>query len=66
MHRASASSAFSDDFAKLVDGLRRAFVELDASLIEINPLAVASDGVLLALDVKMIVDDNALFRQLPR
>jgi succinyl-CoA synthetase beta subunit len=52
-----------DDFAELVDGLRRAFVELDASLIEINPLAIASDGALLALDVKMIVDDNALFRQ---
>jgi succinyl-CoA synthetase beta subunit len=52
-----------DDFAELVDGLRRAFVELDASLIEINPLAVAPDGALLALDVKMIVDDNALFRQ---
>ena len=52
-----------DDFVELVDGLRRAFVELDASLIEINPLAIASDGALLALDVKMIVDDNALFRQ---
>ncbi len=50
-------------FVSLVDGLRRAFVELDASLIEINPLVLTSDGALLALDVKMIIDDNALFRQ---
>lgn len=47
----------------LVDGLRRAFLELDASLIEINPLAVTGQGGLIALDVKMVLDDNALFRQ---
>lgn len=47
----------------LVDGLRRAFLELDASLIEINPLAVTGQGRLIALDVKMVLDDNALFRQ---
>ncbi len=46
----------------LVDGLRRAFVELDASLIEINPLALTEQGTLVALDVKMALDDNALFR----
>lgn len=46
----------------LVDGLRRAFVELDASLIEINPLALTEQGTLVALDVKMVLDDNALFR----
>jgi succinyl-CoA synthetase beta subunit len=46
----------------LVDGLRRAFVELDASLIEINPLAITEDGRLAALDAKMTLDDNALFR----
>lgn len=48
--------------AALLDALRRAFVELDASLIEINPLAVTDQGELLALDVKMVIDDNALFR----
>jgi succinyl-CoA synthetase beta subunit len=47
----------------LVEGLRRAFVELDASLIEINPLAVLASGELKALDVKMTIDDNALFRR---
>ncbi|HEY0293620.1 MAG TPA: ATP-grasp domain-containing protein [Hansschlegelia sp.] len=46
----------------LVEGLRRAFVELDASLIEINPLAVTASGEIKALDVKMTLDDNALFR----
>ena len=46
----------------LVEGLRRAFVELDATLIEINPLAVTAAGELKALDVKMTLDDNALFR----
>jgi len=47
---------------ELVEGLRRAFVELDASLIEINPLAVTASGELKAIDVKMTLDDNALFR----
>ncbi len=50
-------------FTKLVDDIRRAFVELDASLIEVNPLAVMRDGGLMALDVKIMIDDNALFRQ---
>jgi succinyl-CoA synthetase beta subunit len=49
-------------FEAIVDGLRRAFIELDASLIEINPLAVLRDGSFQALDVKMVLEDNALFR----
>jgi len=49
-------------FEAIVDGLRRAFVELDASLIEINPLAMLRDGSFQALDVKMVLEDNALFR----
>ncbi|MBW1808376.1 MAG: ADP-forming succinate--CoA ligase subunit beta [Deltaproteobacteria bacterium] len=43
-------------------GMYRVFVELDASLIEINPLVVTGDGDLVALDAKMNFDDNALFR----
>jgi len=39
-----------------------AFRSTDASLIEINPLIVTSDGSLLALDAKMTFDDNALYR----
>ena len=47
---------------RLMAALVRAFVDLDATLIEVNPLCVAEDGGLTALDVKMTVDDNALFR----
>lgn len=46
-----------------LSGIYRAFTELDASLVEINPLVVTSSGDLLALDAKMSFDDNALFRQ---
>lgn len=49
--------------AALFAALARAFVEIDAGLIEINPLGLTEDGKLIALDVKMTVDDNALFRQ---
>jgi succinyl-CoA synthetase beta subunit len=42
--------------------LYRAFIETDASLLEINPLVVTGDGRLVALDAKVNFDDNALFR----
>ncbi|HTZ38013.1 MAG TPA: ADP-forming succinate--CoA ligase subunit beta [Stellaceae bacterium] len=47
---------------ELVGGLYRAFCELDASLVEVNPLVVTGAGALVALDAKMGFDDNALFR----
>ncbi len=47
---------------RLVMALYKAFVELDASLVEINPLVVTGDGSVIALDAKMNFDDNALFR----
>lgn len=47
---------------KLLRGIYDAFVGLDASLIEINPLIVATTGEVVALDAKMNFDDNALFR----
>ncbi len=46
----------------LMIGLYRAFVETDASLIEINPLIVTGDGRVLALDAKMSFDENGLYR----
>ena len=49
-------------FSKIVDGLYRLFMEKDASLVEVNPLIVTTDGRVLALDAKLNVDDNALFR----
>ena len=47
---------------KFLTSLYRAFIELDCSLIEINPLVVTGAGDLVALDAKMGFDDNALFR----
>ncbi len=44
-------------------GCYRAFRDLDATMVEINPLVCATDGQLLALDCKMTFDDNALFRR---
>jgi succinyl-CoA synthetase beta subunit/malate-CoA ligase subunit beta len=44
-------------------GCYRAFRDLDATMVEINPLVVTGDGHLLALDAKMAFDDNALFRR---
>src|ERR1700674_5673861 len=45
-----------------LQSLYRAFIETDASLAEINPLVVTGDGRLIALDAKMNLDDNALYR----
>jgi succinyl-CoA synthetase beta subunit len=50
-------------FSSLVQNLYKAFVNMDASLIEINPLVVSSDGSILAADAKVDVDDDAIFRQ---
>jgi succinyl-CoA synthetase beta subunit len=49
-------------FATLLGALYRAFVETDASLIEINPLVVTADGRVICLDAKISFDDNGLFR----
>jgi len=49
-------------FARICQGLYAAYMGCDASLAEINPLAVLGDGSLKALDGKMVLDDSALFR----
>ncbi len=49
-------------FATTLAALYRAFIETDASLIEINPLVVTADGKVVCLDAKMSFDDNGLFR----
>src|SRR6185369_11618782 len=46
----------------LISNLFRAYLEKDCSLAEINPLVVTKDGRVLALDVKLNFDDNALYR----
>jgi succinyl-CoA synthetase beta subunit len=48
--------------ARIMEATYHAFMELDASLIEFNPLVVTNDGRLLTLDAKLVIDDNALFR----
>jgi succinyl-CoA synthetase beta subunit len=49
-------------FVGLASALYRAFIETDASLLEINPLVVTADGRVICLDAKMSFDDNGLFR----
>ncbi|HTR61872.1 MAG TPA: ADP-forming succinate--CoA ligase subunit beta [Candidatus Binataceae bacterium] len=49
-------------FASLLASIYKAFLETDASLVEINPLVVTQDGRVLCLDAKMSFDDNGLFR----
>ncbi|HET7481270.1 MAG TPA: ADP-forming succinate--CoA ligase subunit beta [Actinomycetota bacterium] len=46
----------------LIPRLYRAFVELDASLVEVNPLVLTGDGRVMALDAKVAVDESASFR----
>jgi succinyl-CoA synthetase beta subunit len=48
--------------SKLLAALLRAYLDSDASLVEINPLLITGGGDVLALDAKMNFDDNALFR----
>ncbi|HDQ70967.1 MAG TPA: ADP-forming succinate--CoA ligase subunit beta [Chloroflexi bacterium] len=49
-------------FDRIAQGLYQSFLAYDASLAEINPLVVTGEGELLAVDGKMLIDDNALFR----
>ena len=53
----------SRQFADLVSRLYRLYVDSDASLVEINPLIVTTSGDVIALDGKINIEDNALFRQ---
>jgi succinyl-CoA synthetase beta subunit len=49
-------------FGEICNGLWRAYLECDATLAEINPLVITKEKTLVALDGKMLLDDNALFR----
>ena len=55
-------SGAANKLVKLLDSVYRAFIETDASMIEINPLILTRGGDLLALDAKVSFDDNALYR----
>ena len=66
MRRLIADAGFDSAAARQIgtigERLYRVFVETDASLAEINPLVVTSDGRVVAADAKFDLDDNALFR----
>ncbi len=49
-------------FVVIVKGLYQAFLATDASMAEINPLVITEEGKLLAVDGKIVLDDNALYR----
>jgi succinyl-CoA synthetase beta subunit len=49
-------------FNQIANGLWRVYQDCDATLAEINPLVITEDNQLIALDGKMLIDDNALFR----
>ena len=51
-------------FTHIFTQLAKMFVEKDLALLEVNPLVVTKEGKLLCLDAKMVVDSNALYRQL--
>ncbi len=46
----------------IIENLAKCFIAVDANLAEINPLALTEDGSVVALDAKIVIDDNALFR----
>ena len=50
-------------FGKILRGLYNCYIKSDAELAEINPLVITGEGDLLAVDGKVIIDDNALYRQ---
>jgi succinyl-CoA synthetase beta subunit len=51
------------EFEEIARGLYRLYLDCDCSLVEVNPLIVTGDGHLVALDAKITIEDNALFRQ---
>jgi succinyl-CoA synthetase beta subunit/malate-CoA ligase subunit beta len=55
-------AALTQDMVRTLRGCYRAFRDFDATMVEINPLVITSDGRILALDAKMTFDNNALFR----
>lgn len=48
--------------AVILQELYKVFIENDASLVEVNPLALTAKGTLIAIDAKIVFDDNALYR----
>ena len=62
-HRIVSDARLRVGLVTLMRNLAAAFVGLDATQVEINPLAITADAQLVALDAKMTIDSNALFRR---
>ena len=62
VRKMSYSGKQLDELAGILEQLYRAAMDNDAELIEINPLAETADGKFIAVDAKLIIDDNSLFR----
>lgn len=56
------SSKSAASLEALINGLRQAFIDYDATMIEINPVGVLANGSLIALDAKISFDNNAMYR----
>jgi succinyl-CoA synthetase beta subunit len=61
-HKLGLKSSIIVSFVDLTMKLSRIMEEKEAELAEINPVAILEDGSLIALDAKVIIDDNAIFR----
>ena len=57
------SESQSDDFSNQIQKIYKTFLTSDASLVEVNPFVLNGDGNFLALDAKVSIDDNALYKQ---
>ena len=62
VRRLGLDQAVAADAAKVLSALYRLFVENDCTLVEINPLIITGDGRVVALDAKITLDDDSMFR----
>jgi succinyl-CoA synthetase beta subunit len=61
-HRMGLKGAALASVAAVIQAVAKAFLTWDASMVEVNPLGLTSEGKAIAMDAKIILDDNALFR----
>ncbi|MEM4061251.1 MAG: ADP-forming succinate--CoA ligase subunit beta [Desulfurococcaceae archaeon] len=54
--------SYVQEFSSIMKSMFKIMLDYDAELVEFNPLAVTCDGKLVALDAKIVIDDNSLFR----
>jgi len=62
-HKLGLQGSVASEMGKFISGLYKAYESIDASLIEVNPVLKTSDDKIIAVDAKVDIDDNALYRQ---